>query len=1160
MDNSLRKLSPFLNLTLVMLFLLGMTVTPTASANELLQAEDIEKVVISIQPRELSIKDAFKEIERKTAFTFFYTDAGVDLSRTVVLKNNKATVAVFLGEIAQQSHLKFKQVNETISVNSVKQKEKVAVEDLLQRQITGKVTSESDGFGIPGANILIKGEVNGTVTDIDGNFSLMVPDEGAILVISYIGYLTQEIEVGARERIDVVLEEDFAGLDEIVVVGFGSKEREDISGAVTSVKMDKVLGDRPVTDAAKALQGTVPGLQITYGSGQPGSGTNINIRGFTSINGGSPLVLVNNVPMSLDDVNPRDIEDVVVLKDASAASIYGAEAAFGVILITTKTGGLKQPMKLEYSNNFGFTRPSTLPKKASPLDFVTALDDWGQQTYWTGQNVSDWIGYINEYNSNPAAYPQGYITDSNGLRYYTRENDLYGEFLGSNGFEQIHNVSVAGGSDNTSYRVSLGYNDEDGIMVTDKDSYKRYTANVDLTTQFSPKFSTTLNTIYKNGLRTGPLSGNWNNLYYSAINFHSATPIGSDDLGGGEQIPFATPANMIKYSPERENFEEVVRFFLRGTYKPLQGMELNAEYTFEKSRNEISSPSYTPTMINPATLSVTPYNPGASSYFTNSNKRNYHAVNLYGKYDKTYGEHALNFMLGMNQQISVNEGFSASRQELISPSNPGLSTATGVVNVTDFYTDYGIVGFFGRANYQFKDKYLLEANGRYDGSSRFPKGNRFGFFPSFSGAWKISREPFMAGIAKAITELKLRGSWGEIGNQAVENTWGNYPYLPIMSSSNIGWIDNDTGVRAVSLSAPGLVSANYSWERVRTTNVGIDFGLFENKLFTTFDWYNRQTLDMLAAGSQLPSVIGATAPLQNVADLKTIGWELDVKWRENLDRLTYSLGFNLYNSSTEITRFQNEAGLLSQFYVGQNINEIWGFTTDGFYTVDDFVEGSLDDNFLNGELKDGVPSYKGINQNPGDIKYLDLNGDGEIFTGNSTLDDPGDRSIIGNSNRGMEFGFNGYVSYSNFDLSFLMRGIGKRDIWIDNPVSFPYTFEFTTIYDHQLDYWTPENTNAYYPRNYPNGGGNYGNSRRVQSKYLSNGAYLRLQNITIGYSLSDHLLNKLKITRFRMYVSGENLLNFDHLPDGLDADLTGISNGGNYPFIKKVSFGLNVTF
>ncbi|GAB3651697.1 TonB-dependent receptor [Echinicola sediminis] len=1139
-----------------LIMILAMTSVAALSANA--QAKNIEEVVIELETSETTLKRVFGEIERKTPFNFFFTDKSVDMKQSVVLSQEKATVADYLVEIAKQSNLRFRQVNETISVNTAGEK---PVENLQQSiaeiTVSGKVTSEIEPQGIPGVNVLLKGTTRGTVTDIDGNYSLAVPEQGAVLVFSAIGYTTTEQQVNGRTTINLEMDEEVSALNEVVVVGFGSKEREDITGAVSSVKMDKVLGDRPVTDAAKALQGSIPGLQITYGSGQPGSGTNINIRGFESINGGSPLILVDNIPMSLDDVNPRDIENITVLKDASAASIYGAEAAFGVVLITTKSGTKNQPMKLEYSNNFGFTKPSTLPEKASPLEFVTALQSWGQQNYWTGQNVDTWIDYINQYNANPSAYPDGYIED-NGLRYYVRENDLYGEFLGASGFEQIHNLSVTGGTEKTSYRVSLGYNDEDGIMVTDNDSYRRYNASINLITEITPKLTTTFSTLYKNGLRTGPVSGDWSGMYYSAINYHSATPIGEGEIDG-QRLPYATPANLIRYSPMRENFDEMIRFFGKATLKPIEGMELNAEYTFEKKRTEVQDPSYTPTMINPATMAITPYQASQSSYSTSTSRRNYHALNAYGKYDKTLGSHKLHFMLGMNQQTSVAESFYASRRMLISPSNPGLSTATGVMSVDDGYTDYGIIGFFGRANYDYKEKYLLEINGRYDGSSRFPKGDRFGFFPSIAGAWKVSREPFMDGIAQTITNLKLRASWGEIGNQAIEQQFGNYPYLPSMSPYEAAWIDVDAGLRAVSLGTPSLVSASYTWERVRTLNLGVDFGLFDNKLYTAFDWYNRQTLDMLAPGAQLPAVIGAEAPLQNVADLKTLGWELDIKWRETKGDFDYSLGFNLFDNSTEIIKYQNEAGLINQFYVGQKMNDIWGFTTAGYYTEADFVEGSLDANLLNGQLKEGVPGYKGVNQNPGDVKYADLNGDGEIFTGNSTLSDPGDRSVIGNSTRRFEFGLNGSASYKGFDLSLFLRGIGKRDLWISNPVVFPYTFEFTTIYKHQLDYWTPENTDAYYPRNYPNGGGNYGGNLRTQTKYLSNGAYLRVQNITLGYTFPKALLEKLHISRLRVYTSGENLFNFDHLPDGLNADLSNISQGGNYPFIKKVSLGLNVT-
>lgn len=1028
------------------------------------------------------------------------------------------------------------------------------------KTVQGIVRDSNTAEGIPGVNVIEKGTTNGTVTDLDGSFRLTVNSDNSTLEFSFIGYTKKELLVGNQTQLNVNLEENMSELGEVVVVGFGNKAREDITGSVSSVKMDKILGDRPVTDAARALQGTVPGLQVTFGTGQPGQSTRLNIRGFESINGGSPLVLVDNIPMNIDDINPRDIEEVTVLKDASAASIYGAEAAFGVILITTKKGEKNQPMRLEYSNNFAFTSPSTLPRKASPLEFATALRDWGQQSYWTGQNVDNWIGYIQEYNANPSAYPDGYITDPNGSRYYVRENDLYGEFLGAPGFEHIHNLSLSGGSDKNTYRVSFGFNDEDGIMVTNKDRFTRYNANIHMTSQVTSKLNMTFNTMYKNGLRTGPVGGNWQALYNSAINFHSAVPIGYDETASGDRIPFATPANIIRYSPVRENYEEVIRFFTKASLTPFAGMELNAEYTFERRNDAVVSPSFRPTFVAPTTLNLEPYQASQSSFTTNTAKRNYHAVNAYGKYDWSLGKSKVNLMLGMNQQVAVSEGFSASRQELISPDIPGLSTATGVINVSDFYTDYGIVGFFGRANYHFDDKYLLEVNGRYDGSSRFPPGSRFGFFPSVAGAWKVHREQFMQDIGHVMTNLKLRASWGEIGNQAVESTWGNYPYLPIMSSGNTAWISDDTGQRAVTLSTPALVSAAYTWERVRTLNFGIDLGLFDNRLYTTFDWYNRQTLDMLAGGAQLPNVLGATPPLQNVADLQTIGWELDMRWRDNLGKLNYSFGFNLYDNMTEVTRFNNEEGLINQFYVGQKINEIWGYVTDGFYTIDDFVPGSLNNNLTGGQLLDGIPAFRGRDPNPGDVRYADLNGDGEIFSGLGTLDDPGDRKIIGNSTRRFEFGFNGAMNYKNFDVSFLVRGIGKRDLWIGHDVFFPFITQFGTIFQHQLDYWTQENPEAFYPRVYPEGGGNYPNSRLVQTRYLSNGAFLRVQNITVGYTFNQALLSRLNINRMRVFVSGENLFSFDHLPDGLDPELQGVNRGGNYPFLRKASLGLNVTF
>ncbi len=1022
---------------------------------------------------------------------------------------------------------------------------------LAQTTISGKVSDEK-GEPIPGATILVKGTSTGTITNVEGDYQLSVP-ENAVIVFSFLGFKSKEVTTGSKTIHNVTLLTDVSNLDEIIVVGFATKDRRDITGAVNSVKMDDVLGSRPVTDAAKALQGSIPGLQITYGSGQPGSGTNINIRGMNSINGGSPLVLVNNVPMDLDDVNPKDIETVTVLKDAASASIYGARAAFGVILIKTKGGGRNQPNKLEYSTTLGWNKPISLPEKASIGNFVQALKDWGQTNYWTGQNVDTWIQMINEYNTNPASHPGAIGFDKNKLRYELGNTDLYGKFLGKAGFQQVHNLAYSGGSEKAAYRVSVGYNDEDGIMNGANDTYKRYNVSMDLSTDITPKLTTTFNAMYKNGLQRNPFSGG--DFFYTAINLHAASPVGTTDMYG-DPLPFGSPDYLSANSPVRQNFEETIRLFGKASYKVIDGLVVNGELTYEKSNDKVENPIYDLVYVDPTTLNIKNYNPATSSYFQASNESNYFAINLYSQFNKKIKEHDFGLLVGANQENKSFKGFSASRKELISSDIPGLTTATGAISVNQNYSDFGVVGFFGRFNYALLDKYLLEINGRYDGSSRFPVGNRFGFFPSASAGWKVTNESFMQPLNPILSNLKLRASFGEIGNQNVSN----YGFLPTMDAYTPDWINSSTGVRSITLNTPGLVSAGFTWERVRTLNFGVDMGLFNDRLTTIFDIYNRKTLDMLAAGAELPKVLGAAAPTENVADLSTKGWELDISWRDRINDLKYRIGFNLYNSKSVITRFKNEEGLLGQRYTGQVEGEIWGYETQGYYTQSDFIDGSLKPDLTGGKLKDGVSAFKGDSPNPGDIKYQDLNGDGVIFSGNNTLANSGDYKVIGNSTRRLQFGFNGSVEYKDFDLNIFCQGVGKRDVWQNNPVVFPYTFEFTTIYQHQLDYWTPENSNGFYPRNYPNGAGNYGNNRRVQTKYLLDGSYLRVKNITLGYSLPSYLSKKVKINKLRVFVSGENLWTMTSLPTGIDAEFSVINNGGTYPFLKNYSAGINLTF
>ncbi|HZH73853.1 MAG TPA: SusC/RagA family TonB-linked outer membrane protein, partial [Mariniphaga sp.] len=445
--------------------------------------------------------------------------------------------------------------------------------------------------------------------------------------------------------------------------------------------------------------------------------------------------------------------------------------------------------------------------------------------------------------------------------------------------------------------------------------------------------------------------------------------------------------------------------------------------------------------------------------------------------------------------------------------------------------------------------------------SRFPKNHRFGYFPSFSAGWNINNEPFMQTFETFLSRLKLRGSFGRIGNQVTGNNY--YPYMPAMTPYNTNWIDPNTNIRYLSLTSPALVSGSFTWESVQTTNIGVDLGLFESKLNASFDWYTRKTFDMLAPGSELPAILGAAAPLQNVADLESKGWEFDVSWRKlalDNDDIGYSFGFNLSDNRAHITKFDNPAGLITQYYVGQELYEIWGYETHGYFTVEDFVEGSLNEDLRGGTLKEGIAPFQGIAVNPGDIRYVDQNNDGVINPGKQTLDDPGDQKIIGNSNRRYQYGIHGNVNFKNFDLSVFAQGVGKRDIWVSNHLFWPYYDQFAAVYEHHLDYWTPDNTDGFFPRSYNNATGNTGSSRNIQTKYLTDGSYLRIKNITLGYTFPQELLRIVSLDGLRVFLSGENLFSFHNMPEGMDPESTNINYGGIYPFLKKYSFGVNISF
>lgn len=1042
------------------------------------------------------------------------------------------------------------------------------------KKITGNVTNTA-GEPIIGATVLEKGNTtNGTITDIDGNFTINLP-ANATLSISYIGYITQEIQVGYQTSFKVVLKDDTKTLDEIIVVGYGSQKKANLTGAVSSVKMDEALGDRPLLNAADALQGAVPGLFVSNGGNAPGTSKSFQIRGAYSLgvknsdgtygNTIKPLVLIDNVEGDIDMINPEDIESINVLKDAASAAIYGARAAGGVILVTTKRPKGASRFELNYNNNFAFGKAVNLPKQAPLMDYLQAYLDCGySDAYWSlgSPSVSKWMEYLTAYQKDPSSFNtvgDGIYVDESGVPYYLNEKDLYKNFMETS-FQMTHNISASGGTDKLRYRISGGYNSNDGVLISDRDKFERMNVNSFISADVTKWFTQEITMSYAHSLQTSP--GGMGGVYNTRLVSYypeGELPASVNTLAD-EDLPLFTPRNQILYSNPVNNKNDNPRIFLKSILKPLKGLEAVFEYTFDK--NIYDYHWYT------GQYDYTTIQGGSSKSFVDDYLRkykqhtNYNSINVYATYNKDFGNHHFKVMAGFNQESSYQETLDTYSYNQAVLDVPAMSSGTGTIKATDSYSEYAIRGGFFRVNYNYLDKYLLEVNGRYDGSSKFPKSSRFGFFPSVSAGWQIAQERFMNSTRHWLDGLKLRASYGVIGNQNINP----YTFTPSMSVNNkaTSWIIDDTYVTSIS-SLPALVSQNFTWEKVGTINVGLDVNLFNNRLSGVFEWYQRNTNGMLAPGVQLPAVVGASAPYQNTADMRTRGWELSLNWRDQIGKVGYRIGFNLSDYKSEIIKYDDNAAtkLLSSYYPGQTLGEIWGYIVDGYYTVDDFVDTS------SWQLKEGVTSINGYNVRPGDVKFKNLRDDNTstnvITSGDNTFDNPGDRKVIGNTTPRYQYGINLGMNYAGFDLNVILQGTGKRDYWISNVLTFPMNGDnFVPLFEGLSDYWMPKdpdngdwsavNPNAKYPRIYGNRG-NSGSNLRQSDKYLSDASYLRIKNITLSYKLPKKWVNQIFLNQMKAFVSIENVATFTSLPSGIDPERI----EWNYPAFRTVSFGVNIT-
>lgn len=1028
-----------------------------------------------------------------------------------------------------------------------------------QSNVCKGVVKDVNGETVIGASVAVKGTTVGTITDIDGNFVLKNVEKGSVIEISFVGYKTVEIKWNGQP-LNVTMKDDAEVLDEVVVVGYGSQKKVNVTGSVTMVDA-KVLESRPVQNVTQALQGQIPGLNMSVGNsgGTLDSSMSFNIRGAGTLgsgSSGSPLVLIDGLEGDMNTVNPNDIASVSVLKDAASSSIYGARAAFGVILITTKSGASGKT-KVNYTGNVRFSDAIQLPEMVNSLDFAHYFNAASSNAGLNPIFSQEALGRIETYMAGGYTDPSkpeyyGLQPTSNGDRWAT----YGGAFGNTNWFEEFykswvpsqeHNVSVSGGNEKLTYLLSGSFLDQAGLSRHGKDSFNRYTLNAKISAKLAewatlsynakwtredyerPTYMTSL--FYHNIARRWPT----NPVYDPYGNYMPTMELQEMEDGGRQNHQKNWITNHVKLVLE-----------------PIKDWHITAEGSL-RQYNNTSHWAVLPIYGHDTKNELYPLSWGgrAAGYSEVSdafNKEDYFSTNVYTDYSKTINDHYFKIMAGFNGELYKTSGLSGFGTDLITPIVPELSTTQDNKNASNSRNELAIAGFFARLNYNWKERYMLEANLRYDGSSRFVGDKTWGVFPSFSAGWNIAREAFFKPLEKTIGTLKLRASWGQLGNN---NTKAWYPFFQSMptGTKNSGWLIGGQKMNTAGL--PGIVSNVLTWEKVESWDIGIDFGMFNNRFTGTFDYYTRYTYDMVGPAPTLPAVLGTGAPKINNADMKSYGWELELSWRDRIQDFNYGVRFVLSDNQDKVMKYPNESGDLSTYREGMKTGEIWGFETAGI---------AQSDEEMNKHLETAKPNW-GSAWGAGDVMFVDQNGDGEVTSGANTLNDHGDKVLLGNRTPRYNFGLTLDGNWKGLDFSVFFQGVMKRDYWLGGPYFWGASGDEwqSACFKEHLDYWSPENPDAYYPKPYFGG---ITKNQQVQSRYLQNAAYIRLKNIQIGYTLPKAWVSKASMESVRIYVSGDNLLTFSGISGVFDPETLGgdWGEGKLYPLQRTISVGVNVNF
>ena len=1158
---SLKKIFRIMKVVIILLWMASFT----------MRAVDVYSQNANIHIRDyqdITIEKFIQEVESQTNYLFVYSKSEINTDERVSLTAEETSVKSALDRIASHSQLAYRYDNDYIVLTK---RELAIFEPTVQQQntITGTVT-DIDGEPLPGVSVLIKGTTQGTATDANGAYSLPVHDENATLVFSFIGFVTQELPTGNRRMINVTLVDNTHQLEEVVVIGFGIQKKVNLTGAVGTVSATD-LQNRPVQNITQALQGLVPGLNIQNTSGFLDHTPGLNIRGTGNLGTGSssaPLVLVDGVENDLKFINPHDVENISVLKDAAASSIYGSRAPFGVILITTKKGATGQT-KVNYNNNFRWGAPTTLPKMMDSYTMITFMWDaadnagigrFGQEERL--QRVKDYMnGVITTVSipdrNNPLVW-------ANGNEFGNANADWHDVVYKKWAFSQDHNFSASGGTDKFNYYMSLGYVDQNGLLKVADDSYRRYSAtgtiDAKMTDWLKLRYTTRFirsdynrptdlaQNMYRDlGRQTWPFLPVYddNGYYYSAN-----SPILPLVEGG-------------KTNAQNDHLNQHVSVNIDPVKNWVTTLEFNYN-TKTYAAHAVSLPTYW------HNVAGDPYKRREESWVSDSgNKTNFLNVNVFTSYQfDLFQNHHFTVMAGGQLESFKYNNYGLSRVgvmvgdlaviDLTTGFNPNGTAAVPAINGSA--SAWSTAGYFGRFNYDYQGRYLLEANLRYDGSSRFRGDQRWNLFPSFSAGWNMAREDFWDDWKNAVGMLKLRASWGSLGNQNTDSYYPTYQTMPI--SINAGsWLQD--GKRPNTASSPALISTSLTWEKIQSWDAGVDVGALNSRLTASFDYYVRKTLNMVGPAMELPNILGKAVPRMNNTDLKTYGFELELAWQDRLSNdLSYGVRFLLSDYQAEVTRYPNATNSLSTYIAGQKLYNIWGYETIGIAKSDEEMQAYL------ASLPNGGQNAIGSNWRAGDIMYKDLNNDGRINSGSNTLDDPGDQKIIGNTTSRYQFGLDLHASWKGFDARVFFQGVGKRDYWTRTNMFFGgYNGGIYDMIGLQLhtDYFRlnpsndmPANLDAYYPRPIMSTTKNM----QPQTRFLQNAAYIRLKNLSLGYNLPRQVTTKFFVAQMRLFVTGENLWTGTKMASMFDPESIGGlegTSGDGYPLQKTWSFGLNIT-